>query len=66
MTMGPVRSGWVAARIIVAQPPWQLPVTNGLPVPGCALATARRKAASAAVMSASVWPAAGNWVKITK
>jgi hypothetical protein len=49
MTMGPVRSVWVAASSSVAQPPWQLPVITGLEACGWRRITSRTKAASARV-----------------
>ena len=49
MMIGPNSSGRVAATIIIAQPPWQLPITTGLPsASGCSSITRSRNAASAA------------------
>ncbi len=45
---GPNSSGRMAATIITDQPPWQLPMTQGLPsASGCSAITFSRKAASA-------------------
>ena len=47
----------MAARIITAQPAWQLPITQGLPsASGCSAITRSRKTASARAMSSMVWP----------
>ena len=47
-TIGPGRSGRMAAMIVVCQPAWQLATTAGLPsASGCRRATSARKAASA-------------------
>jgi len=65
-TIGPVRSGLVAASSSVAQPPWQLPMTQGLGAAGCWRVTSRTNSASARVTSAIVWPGCGSRRKATK
>ena len=46
--IGPNNSGRIAATIITDQPPWQLPMTQGLPsASGCNAMTFSRKVASA-------------------
>jgi len=55
MMMGPNNSGRIAASIMIAQPAWQLPITQGLPfASGCAAATFSMKIASARAMSSIV------------
>ena len=67
MMIGPNSSGLVAATIIVAQPPWQLPITTGLPsASGCSSITRSRNAASATMMSSIVCPGTGSGRKPTK
>ena len=65
--IGPNSSGRMAARIITAQPAWQLPITQGLPsASGCSAMTRSRKTASARAMSSMVWPGIGSGVKPMK
>ena len=67
MMIGPKSSGRSAARIITAQPAWQLPMTQGLPsASGWRAMTASRKTASAAAMSRMVWPGSGSGRKPMK
>ena len=50
--MGPNNSGRTAASIMIAQPAWQFPITQGLPLAfGCAAITFSMKIASARAMS---------------
>ena len=65
--IGPNSSGRIAATSSTAQPPWQLPMTQGLPsARGCSAMTFSRNAASACMMSSMVWPGIGSGVKPTK
>ena len=60
MMIGPNSSGRMAASIMIAQPAWQLPITQGLPsASGCSAMTFSRKIASARAMSSMVWPGIG-------
>ena len=59
-------SGRAAASIITAQPPWQLPISEGFGLSWWRSATTRTNSASASVTSASVWPGSGSGKKITK
>ena len=48
MIIGPIRSGWMAPIAMMAQPAWQLAMTQGLPwASGCIACTRSMKAASA-------------------
>ncbi len=65
MTIGPVSSGYDAASIIAAQPPWQLPMTTGFGLSGCRSRTACTNCASASHTSSMVWPGSGSGKKMT-
>src|SRR5215212_7945155 len=65
-TRGPTHSGSSAPISMAAQPPWQLPLTTGLPRVGWRSRTIRRNSVSARATSASVWPSMGSGKKITK
>ena len=65
--IGPVRSGLVAAIIMICQPAWQLAMIIGLPsASGWRAATSSTKIASARQTSSIVCPGIGFGRKPTK
>ena len=65
--IGPNSSGRMPATSNTAQPPWQLPMTQGLPsAPGCSSMTFSRNTASVCMTSSMVWPGIGSGVKPMK
>ncbi|MCS6922153.1 MAG: hypothetical protein NZM07_09615 [Elioraea sp.] len=64
-TKAPTRPGAAEASIIVAHPPWQLPITTGFGARGCRSSTVCRNTASAAVTSRMVCPSTGLREKTT-
>ena len=65
--IGPNNSGRTDARIIIAQPAWQFPITQGLPsASGWSEMTFSTNAASATPISSMVWPGMGSGRKPTK
>ena len=62
--IGPNSSGRRPATSNAAQPPWQLPMTHGLPsARGCSAMTFSRNIASVWMTSSIVWPGIGSGVK---
>ena len=67
MISGPNNSGRSDARIMTAQPAWQLPITHGLPSAcGCKAMTFSIKIASALATASMVWPGIGSGRKPMK